>query len=49
MVPLLLLRKSFMTDIPEKQKKMNVEDPENRGLIRGSINEINRERSEKSQ
>ena len=40
-------RKSFMTDIPEKQKQMNIENPDNRGLIRGSIDQINRERGVK--
>lgn len=36
-----------MQDIPEKQKEMNQEDPENKGLIRGSIGQINQGRRAK--
>lgn len=36
-----------MTDLPEKQKEMNKENPENKGLIQSSIGQINRERRAK--
>jgi len=37
-----------MTDLQEKQKEMNKEDPNSRGLITSSIGQINRERSSKN-
>ena len=34
-----------MSDLPDRQKEMAQEDPNNRGLIRGSIDQINQERN----
>lgn len=36
-----------MTDLPEKKKEMDQEDPNNKGLIRSSIKAINDERNAK--